>query len=154
MHFKATSKPFIMNDSQSPAEIVQDLFHIHQDRISVYKSVLHHMHDMEADVKALLERMIEESTKYAQQLASHIRKLSDIKGNIYKIWEGPKAPGDATDKKSIAKSCASDELAMVNTYSIALSSIVSDKDIEKLLLLQQQDIHELYNHILQFYNAQ
>lgn len=143
-----------MNEPQSPAEIVQDLLHIHQDRISVYKSVLHHMSDMEADVKTLFERMTEESIKYAQQLAPHIRKPNDIKGNIYKIWEGPKAPGDAIDKKTIAKACASDELALVNTYSIALSYITSDRDLEKLLLSQQQDIHELYNHILQFYNAQ
>lgn len=139
---------------QSPAEIVQDILHIHQDRIRIYKSGLHHMTDMDGDVKALFERMIEESIKYAQQLTSYIQKADGIKGNTYKIWEGPKAPGGATDKKSIVKTCASDELALVNTYSMALSSITSDKELENLLQLQRQNIIELYNHIRQFYNAQ
>jgi hypothetical protein len=105
----------------SSAEIVQDLLHIHNDRIKIYTRALQSSKEMELDIKSILERMIEESIKYRQQLNGKIREEVNDDGKIYKAWD-VKAKHSFTNsnKKTILEACMNDELELLNAYSMAL----------------------------------
>lgn len=144
-----------METQISSAEIIQDLLHIHNDRIKIYAQALHDNKHMELDIRSILERIIEESTKYRQQLNGKIREEVNEDGKIYTAWAIVKIKQHigAGNKKAIAESCLNDELAVLNAYSTALS-FVPGKEIKELLMDQQKGLQQLYAHIRKYHDAQ
>ncbi len=142
-----------MKDKVLSAQIARDLFHIHENRIDTYKQLLQEYTDLELDMKAIIERMIEQSTKDREQLQKKTNPEFNAAGEIYKSWQmmiNPVTPGD---KKTVLATLADDELIMMNTYSLALS-MLTEPGIIKLLESQQQELNKLHAHIRQYHNAQ
>jgi len=142
-----------MDEHILSARAARDLFHIHEERINTYKQLLRASNDIELDVKAIFERIVEQSMEYKQQLQKATRSLANDTGEIYNAWENMKRSLPHADKKSILAVCANDELVITNTYSLALS-LVTETGIKKLLKEQQQGLKKLYKHIQQYHDAQ
>ena len=136
-------------------EITQDLFGIHTERIKLYTQALQDDKETELDIRSIFERIIEQSIKCRQQLNKTFDKRTDNKGDVYKAWAEVKikAPAIEGSKKTIAATCLEDDLAVLNAYSLALS-FVTDKEIQDLLLSQQQELQQLHAHIRQYHDAQ
>ena len=143
-----------MGDEESASVVLSDMAHIHEDRIKLYKQVLQNNKRLEADVRAIFERIIEESIRYKQQLTSKLSKQNSNEGAVYKAWTGVSVSADAGDKKAILTGCINDELALMNVYSLSLSFTTLDAEIRELLLVQKQGVKELYEHIKKFHDAQ
>ncbi|HKO79740.1 MAG TPA: hypothetical protein VJU78_05055 [Chitinophagaceae bacterium] len=140
----------------SHAEIVQDLLHIHKDRIRMYTRALQNEKEPELDVRSIVERIIEESIKCQQQLNGMIRdEETNDDGKVYKAWADGKTKQifSYAGRKAILEACLDDDLAVLNAYSMALS-FAHDKNIKELLLAQQQRLQQLHAHIRKYYNAQ
>jgi len=142
-----------MDNDISASQIVSDLVLIHQDRIDTYTQILRGSGKIELDMKAIYERIIEESSEYKRQLEEKLKPPSSGPGKIYKLWLMEKASVSGVDKKTILATCATDELVTNNTYSMALS-LVTNEDIRTLLEEHQQGLKKLYDHIRQYHNAQ
>jgi len=104
-------------------------------------------------MKAIIEKILEESLKYKQQLERKIKPGTPIKGEIYKEWQAMTKPLAESDKKTILATLADDELIMMNTYSMALSQ-VNEAVMIRLLESQQQELKKLHAHIRQYHDAQ
>ena len=139
----------------SPGEIVQDLLHIHNDRIRIYTLALHNGKEMKLDTRSILERIIEESIKCRQQLNGKVREETKDDGKVYKAWAGVKTKQSliAGGRKKTLEACLDDELAVLNAYSMALS-FAPGKDIKELLLDQQLGLQQLHAHIRKYHDAQ
>ena len=145
-----------MDTNISSAKIVQDLLHIHNDRIKIYSQALQSSKGMDLDIRSILERIIEESTKFRQQLNGKILEEVKDDGQIYKAWAGVKAkPLGVTgvSRKKILENCINDELAVLNAYSMALSS-AKGNDVKEFLTDQQQHLRQLHAHISKYHDAQ
>jgi len=142
-----------MDENMTSSEIVSDLVRIHQDRIDEYRQILHESSSIELDIKTIFERIIEESTRYSQQLQEKIHPGSGEPGKIYKLWLSEKTPVADAGKKIILATCAADELVTNNTYSMAIS-MITDEKIRRLLEDHQQGLKNLHAHIRQYYHAQ
>ena len=142
-----------MDEHLLSAGAASDLVRIHKDRIDIYLQLLRASNDIELDVKAIVERMIEESMAYKQQLKNAIPAMTKEPGEIYKSWDDTKRSLRHTDKKTIIAICANDELVITNTYSLALA-LVTEPVIKKLLTDQQQGLKKLYAHIQHYHDAQ
>jgi hypothetical protein len=141
-----------MEENITSSEIVGDLVRIHEDRIGEYRQLLHES-GITLDIKAIFERIIEESLRYSQQLKETINSSINGQGRIYKLWLSEKAPVVDKNKKMILATCADDELITNNTYSVAIS-MVNDEQIRQLLEEHQQGLKNLHAHIRQYYHAQ
>jgi hypothetical protein len=142
-----------MENTISAQQIASDLIRMHEKRINTYKRILHESVDMELDMKSILERIIDESITYMQQLEDKANPDTMIKGEVYSSWKEMQMPVINGDKKDILDACANDELVAINTYSVALS-MVQDEGLVKLLEQQQRGLKKLHAHIRQFHDAQ
>src|SRR5687768_7269583 len=102
-----------MGDENSASAVLGDMAHIHEDRIRIYKQVLQNNKDLEADVRAIFERMIEESIRYEQQLTLKFSTENRNEGKVYKAWTGVKVSANTGEKKAILAGCLNDELALM-----------------------------------------
>lgn len=141
-----------MDNGMVSSEIVSDLVRIHDDRIVEYRHLLHEP-DLASDIRAIFERIIEESLKYSRQLKEKLSVPPDGYGSIYKLWLSEKTPVADKNKKIILATCSSDELITNNTYSVAIS-MVTDEKLRQLLEEHQQGLKSLHADIRQYYHAQ
>ena len=135
------------------AEIVSDLIRIHADRRDIYKQILKDSDKEDLDMKAIFERIVEESIAYGKQLQEKIRPETSDPGKIYTLWLNEKPPVPEGSKKSILATCAADELVTNNTYSISIA-MVTDEKTRTLLEEHQQGLKKQYSHLRQYYHAQ
>jgi len=141
-----------MDNGIASSEVVNDLVRIHDDRIVEYRHLLHEP-DLALDIRAIFERIIEESLKYSQQLKEKLNEPPDGYGSIYKLWLSEKMPVADKNKKMILATCATDELITNNTYSVAIS-MVKDEKLRQLLEEHQHGLKNLHADIRQYYHAQ
>jgi hypothetical protein len=141
-----------MNEHNLAAQIARDLFFIHENRVDAYKQLLRDSVDMELDLKAIIERMIEQGVKDREELEKKMDSQAAA-GEIYKSWQVMINPVTEADKKTVLATLADDELIMMNTYSMALS-LITEKEMIQILEKQRQELKKLHAHIRQYHNAQ
>jgi hypothetical protein len=142
-----------MNDLQLSAQVARDLYYIHENRIDAYRELLRDTAEVGLDLKGVIARMIEQSASDRLELKKRMKDEVDTPGEIYKSWQVMINPVTNSDKKTILNTLADDELIMMNTYSLALSS-VTDKDMIALLQSQLQELKKLHAHLREFHDAQ
>jgi hypothetical protein len=143
-----------MGEGEPASIVLSDMAHIHEDRVRIYKEILQNIKHLETDVKAIFERMAEESIRFGQQLTSSLGKRNGNEGIVYRAWPGVSVSANTRDKKTILAGCINDELALMNVYSFSLSFTTLDRNIREPLLFQKQEVEGLCDHIKQFHDAQ
>ncbi|TWW02267.1 ferritin-like domain-containing protein [Chitinophaga pinensis] len=124
-------------------EALNDLVRINRDRVEGYRKAIDQTDD--ADLKALFQRMAEESNTYTEQLnkllienGEETQGHSTIYGKIYRTWMDVKATFSGHDRHSILSSCEYGESAAQRTYEeILRSSIPMPYSVRELIANQK-----------------
>jgi len=114
-----------MQQNEKLAELLSDLVKINNDRIEGYDKAIAQTDD--ADLKALFQRMIDESRTYESQLNEERVKLggdietgTTVSGKIYRAWMDVKATFSGDSRHAILASCEYGEDAAQRAYEEAL----------------------------------
>jgi uncharacterized protein (TIGR02284 family) len=124
-------------------EALNDLIKINMDRVVGYKKAIDQTDD--ADLKALFQRMAEESNSYIDQLNKLLIENGDeatqdttLYGKIYRTWMDVKATFSGPDRHSILAACEYGESAAQRTYEeILRSSIPMPYSVRELIANQK-----------------
>lgn len=124
-------------------EALNDLVRINRDRVEGYRKAIDQTDD--ADLKALFQRMTEESNTYIEQLNKLIIENGEtpavdatIYGKIYRTWMDVKATFSGHDRHSILSACEYGEAAAQRTYEeILRSSIPMPYSVRELIANQK-----------------
>jgi uncharacterized protein (TIGR02284 family) len=116
-----------MQHNERLVEVLSDLVKINNDRIEGYEKAIEQTDD--ADLKALFQRMIDESHTYVRQLnderlqfGSDIETGTTASGKIYRAWMDVKATFGGDNRHAILASCEYGEDAAQRAYEEALRS--------------------------------
>ncbi|ASZ10257.1 PA2169 family four-helix-bundle protein [Chitinophaga pendula] len=116
-----------MQHNEKTVEILNDLVKINNDRIEGYRKAVDQSDD--ADLKALFQRMIDESQTYVGQLNKELAQSGNepesgttTSGKLYRTWMDVKATFTGSDRHSILSSCEYGEDAAQRAYDEALKS--------------------------------
>jgi uncharacterized protein (TIGR02284 family) len=108
-------------------EILNDLIKINNDRVSGYQKAIENTDTLEAELKTLYARMVEESYEYNRELSEQVVKLggepatdSTAPGKLYHAWMDVKATFSGHDNKSTLAACEFGEDAAQKAYAKAL----------------------------------
>ncbi|WPV68579.1 PA2169 family four-helix-bundle protein [Chitinophaga sp. LS1] len=111
-------------------EALNDLIRINNDRVEGYHKAIDQTDD--ADLKALFQRMKEESITYIDQLNNILQDggaeptyNTTIYGKLYRTWMDVKATFSGHDRHSILSACEYGEDATQRTYEDVLGSSIS-----------------------------
>jgi uncharacterized protein (TIGR02284 family) len=115
-----------MQHSEKLLEALRDLVKINNDRVEGYQKAMRQT--KEADLKALFQRMIDESNTYIQQLNTEIGDAeagTTLYGKFYRTWMDVKATFTGHDRHSVLAACEYGEDAAQRTYDNVLRSNIS-----------------------------
>jgi uncharacterized protein (TIGR02284 family) len=119
-----------MQHNEKLMEALSDLVKINNDRIEGYRKAMDQTDDV--DLKALFQRMTEESRVYINQLNEELVKggsgeerNTTIYGRLYRTWMGVKATFTGKNRYAILAACEYGEDAAQRTYEDALRSDIS-----------------------------
>jgi uncharacterized protein (TIGR02284 family) len=134
-------------------ETLSDLVRINQDRVEGYKKATELTEDI--DLKALFQRMSDESRAYIDQLnnvllenGGDVAQGSSILGKIYRTWMDVKATFSGHDRQSILSSCEYAEDAAQRTYEEVLrSSIPMPYSIRELVANQKSALRSSHDTV-------
>jgi uncharacterized protein (TIGR02284 family) len=116
-----------MQQNEKISEVLSDLVQINNDRIEGYLKAMDRTED--PDLKALFQRMIDESRTYVSQLNQELARMgaaletgTTVSGKIYRAWMDVKATFTGNDRHAILASCEYGEDAAQRAYDEALRS--------------------------------
>lgn len=119
-----------MQHNEKLLEALSDLVKINNDRIEGYQKAIDQTDDN--DLRALFQRMIDESKTYADQLNAEIQhggsgeeRNTTIFGRLYRTWMGVQATFTGKDRYAVLAACEYGEDAAQRTYEDALRSDIS-----------------------------
>jgi uncharacterized protein (TIGR02284 family) len=115
--------------NDNTVEVLNDLIEINNDRIAGYTRAIRESENDDMDLKAIFNRMIDESRQYIAELTQEVVKLggepdtgTTASGKIYRAWMDVKATFTGNDRKAILASCEFGEDAAQKAYDAALTS--------------------------------
>lgn len=110
-------------------ETLNDLIKINHDRIRGYEKAIENTDTLEAELRTLFSRMIEESHEYNRELSELVIRLggepandTTVPGKIYHAWMDVKATFSGNDAKSTLAACEFGEDAAQKAYKDALEN--------------------------------
>jgi len=116
-----------MEKNERAVEVLNDLIRINNDRIEGYEKAIDKTNETDLDLKAVFNRMAQESRKYANELTSQVRRLggdpasgTTASGKIYRVWMDVKSGISSSERKSVLEECEYGEDAAQKAYEKAL----------------------------------
>jgi uncharacterized protein (TIGR02284 family) len=110
-------------------EIVNDLIKINHDRIRGYEKAIENTDSMEAELRTLFSRLMEESHDYTRELTAVVTNMggepatdTTVPGKLYHAWMDVKATFSGNDTKSTLAACEFGEDAAQKAYAKALDN--------------------------------
>lgn len=139
-------------------EILNDLVKINNDRIRGYEKAIENTDTMEAELKALYSRMMEESYDYNRELSELVIKLggdpsdeTTVPGKIYHAWMDVKATFSGNDTKSTLAACEFGEDAAQKAYEKALErEFPLPADVHAIIMRQKSLLKGSHDLVRQF----
>ncbi|RBL93386.1 ferritin-like domain-containing protein [Chitinophaga flava] len=143
-----------MQQQEQLKEILSDLVKINNDRIEGYQQAIGATDD--ADLKALFQRMIDDSVRYADELNAELLAIGAEKctgttpcGKLYHAWTDLKTIFTGQDRHAILSFCEYSEDAAQRAYNSAFKTETSmPYRIRELIADQQkllQNDHDIIN---------
>lgn len=137
---------------------LNDLIKINHDRIKGYEKALENTDSMEAELRTLYSRMIEESFVYNRELSDLVTKLggepasdTTVPGKIYHAWMDVKATFSGKDTKSILSACEYGEDAAQKAYSEAIDiSTALTPEANELIIKQKSLLKGSHDLVRQY----
>lgn len=126
---------------------LNDLILINNDRVVGYERAIDELKDSDADLKALFQRYISESSQYSQELTQEVTRLggdpadgTTNSGKIYRVWMDLKTAITGKDRKAILENCEFGEDAAQKTYDMALNADVDLEPALRDLIVRQKAV--------------
>jgi uncharacterized protein (TIGR02284 family) len=151
----------MLNTEKTP-EILNDLIKINNDRIAGYERAITETRDLDIDLKATFESMIQESGRYKDELKEKVHEAgaeaeegTTLSGKIYRAWMDVKATFTGKDRQAILDSCEFGEDAAQRAYDAALNANDAEMntDIRELISQQQQALKNSHDLIKKYRDA-
>jgi uncharacterized protein (TIGR02284 family) len=118
-----------MERNSNLVEVLNDLIRINNDRTEGYGKAADNARDIDVDLRAIFERMGDESRDYAIKLTGEVGRLggepatgTTASGKIYRAWMDVKATFSGKDRTSVLAACEFGEDAAQRAYETALKS--------------------------------
>ena len=122
-----------MQTNENAIEVLNDLIQINNDRVEGYKRAIKEADASDVDLKAIFQRMEDESRQYLAELNREVVKLggepasgTTVSGKIYRAWMDVKATFTGSDRLAVLENCEFGEDAAQKAYKEALES---DEDL-------------------------
>lgn len=147
-----------MATNDNTIEVLNDLIRINNDRIVGYEKAASEARDIDVDLRAIFNRMSEESRQYAAELTQEVVKLggepatgTTTSGKIYRVWMDVKATFTGHDRETVLNNCEFGEDAAQKAYNSALSSdAVMDADVRQLITNQKSSLKTSHDVIKKY----
>lgn len=146
-----------MEDLKKTAEVLNDLIKINNDRIAGYERAIGELPEINADLKGLFSRFVEQSQGLKSELQQHISAWDEkidtqttMSGKVYRVWMDIKSTLAGDDRKAILESCEYGEDAAQKAYrqaeqedgvSPAARALITNQKIQ--LLASHDQVKEL-----------
>jgi uncharacterized protein (TIGR02284 family) len=118
-----------MQTNENAIEVLNDLIQINNDRVEGYKRAIKEADASDVDLKAIFQRMEDESRQYLAELNREVVKLggepasgTTVSGKIYRAWMDVKATFTGSDRLAVLENCEFGEDAAQKAYKEALES--------------------------------
>lgn len=156
-----------METNEKLVEVLNDLIRINNDRIAGYEKAIDEVEDMDVDLKALFQKMANESREYVSELGVEVATLggevatgTTSSGKIYRAWMDLKSAFSINERESVLESCEYGEDAAQKAYEEALASDAEiNVEVRQLITDQKaalksshdavkkyRDVHHAVNH--------
>ena len=137
---------------------LNDLIKINHDRIRGYEKAIKNTDSMEAELRTLFSRMIEESYEYNRELSDLVTRLgaepateTTVPGKIYHAWMDVKATFSGNDMRSTLSACEYGEDAAQKAYSEAIDiSTALTPEANELILRQKSLLKGSHDLVRQY----
>ena len=142
-------------------EVLNDLIQINNDRITGYLKAAEESKDIDIDLKAVFNKMADESRQYKSELTQEVSRLGGEPstgttgmGKVYRVWMDVKATFTGKDRQSVLESCEFGEDAAQKAYREALASDAEiDADTRQLITTQQASLKTSHDLIKKYRDA-
>ena len=146
------------NVNEETIEILNDLIKINNDRIRGYEKAIENTDMLEAELRTLYARMIEESHEYTRELSDRVVQLAGepasdttVPGKIYRAWMDVKATFSGNDTKSTLAACEFGEDAAQKAYEKALENDSTlAPDVRDLIIRQKSLLKGSHDLVRQY----
>ena len=147
-----------MATNEKLSEVLNDLIAINNDRIEGYEKAATETEDIDIDLKAVFNKMADQSRKYKAELSAAVSRLganpetgSTGLGKIYRTWMDIKSAFTGKDRQSVLNSCEYGEDAAQKAYREALASDAEiDAETRQLITSQQASLKESHDLIKKY----
>lgn len=147
-----------MERNSNLVEVLNDLIQINNDRTQGYAKAADNARDIDVDLRAIFDRMGEESRKYAIELTGQVGKLggepatgTTTSGKIYRAWMDVKATFTGKDRQSVLAACEFGEDAAQRAYETALKSDAEiPADVRQLIATQKSSLKTSHDLIKKY----
>jgi uncharacterized protein (TIGR02284 family) len=147
-----------MATNENLIEVLNDLIRINNDRIEGYQRATDEAKDIDVDLKAVFNRMSDESRQYAAELTQEVVKLggepatgTTTSGKIYRVWMDVKATFSGKSRQAVLENCEFGEDAAQKAYNSALESDADmSTDIRQLITNQKSSLKTSHDVIKKY----
>jgi uncharacterized protein (TIGR02284 family) len=150
-----------MNEAKLNSDTIatlNDLIKINNDRIRGYEKAIENTDTLEAELRTLFSRMIEESYEYIRELSNEVTRLggqpateTTVPGKIYHAWMDVKATFSGNDIKSMLAACEYGEDAAQKSYLEALDiSTALTAEANELIKRQKSSLRASHDLVRQY----
>lgn len=139
-------------------EVLNDLIRINNDRVSGYEKAGDEARDIDVDLRAVFNRMADESRQYAAELTQEVVKLggdpasgTTSAGKIYRVWMDIKATFTGNSRQAVLENCEYGEDAAQKAYETALKSDAPmSTDVRQLITNQKSSLKTSHDVIKRY----
>jgi uncharacterized protein (TIGR02284 family) len=147
-----------MATNENLIEVLNDLIRINNDRIEGYQRAVDEAKDIDVDLRAVFNRMSDESRQYAAELTQEVVKLggepatgTTTSGKIYRVWMDVKATFSGKSRQAVLENCEFGEDAAQKAYNSALESDADmTTDIRQLITNQKSSLKTSHDVIKKY----
>jgi len=147
-----------MEANENLIEVLNDLIKINNDRIDGYERALSELEDIDVDLKAIFQKMANESRENVTELSREVAVLggevetgTTNSGKIYRVWMDIKATFTGHNRTSVLESCEYGEDAAQEAYEDALSTDADlSVDIRQLITSQKAALKKSHDVIKKY----
>ena len=147
-----------MEANENLIEVLNDLIKINNDRIDGYERALSELEDIDVDLKAIFQKMANESRENVTELSREVAVLggevetgTTNSGKIYRVWMDIKATFTGHNRASVLESCEYGEDAAQEAYEDALSTDADlSVDIRQLITSQKAALKKSHDVIKKY----
>ena len=151
-----------MANQDELAGVLNDLIKINNDRIEGYQRAIDETKDIDVDLKAICQKMADQSMKYVNELTQEVARLGEdattsttISGKAYRVWMDLKAAVSGHSKKSVLENCEFGEDVAQKAYDAALESdSYMTTEIRQLIANQKSELKTAHDTIRDYRDIQ